>query len=45
MANKEISQNKNLLTRAFQKEEFSEYITDLIDIPCSILESGLKEIN
>ena len=45
MASKEITQNKNTLIRAFQKEEISEYITDLIELPCSILESGLKETN
>ena len=45
MASKEITQNKNTLIRAFQKEELSEYITNLIELPCSILESGLKEIN
>ena len=44
ISSKESSQNKNNLVRAFQKEELSEYITDLIEIPCSILEGGLKEI-
>ena len=44
ISSKETSQNKNNLVRSFQKEELSEYITDLIEIPCSILEGGLKEI-
>ena len=45
MENKETSQNQNMLSRLFQREELSEYINDVIEIPCSILEGGLKEIN
>ena len=42
---KETIQKQNNLARAFQKEELSEYINDIIEIPCSILEGGLKEVN
>ena len=42
---KENAQNQNMLSRLFQREELSEYINDIIEIPCSILEGGLKEIN
>ena len=35
---KENAQNQNMLSRLFQKEELSEYINDIIEIPCSILE-------
>jgi len=45
MENKENAQNQNNLVRSFQREELSEYIDDIIEIPCSILEGGLKEIN
>ena len=44
MENKETTQNQNGLARSFQREELSEYINDIIEIPCSILEGGLKEI-
>jgi hypothetical protein len=45
MENKENAQNQNNLSRIFQREELSEYITEIVSIPCSILNGGLKEIN
>ena len=44
MENKEVVQNNYNLSRLFQKEELSEYINDIIEIPCSILEGGLKQV-
>ena len=46
METKEDAQNQNNnLSRLFQREELTEYINDIIETPCSILEGGLKEIN
>ena len=45
MEAKEIVQSQNNLIRSFQREELSEYINDIIEVPCSILEGGLKEVS